>query len=131
MDVEGGPEFLAGNDDVVVGRLVAGRGIDLAAGILDLAGDGAGGASPRALEEHVLDAMCPPHQVAAFVVRSDMHPEIERDHRRRVVLAHQDREAVRQNPFLDIHQCCGQLASGARGDEGGRTRNIRVEVIPA
>ena len=64
---------------VVGGRLDAGRGVDLAADILDLLGDLAGGAARRALEGHVLEQVRDAVLVVALVSRAGLDPDPERD----------------------------------------------------
>ena len=63
---------------VVGGDLAAGVGVEAAADVLDLLGDGAGRARPGALERHVLQHVRHAVQLGQFVARAAGDPDAER-----------------------------------------------------
>ncbi len=87
---------------VIGGDLAAGIGVQAAADILDLFGDGAGAAGARALEGHVLQHVGHAVQLGGLVPRAAGDPDAER---RRFDLGHRvdgDPQAVAQRRDLDI-----------------------------
>ena len=87
---------------VVGGDLAAGIGVEAAADILDLLGDGACRAGPGALEGHVLQHVRHAVELGGLVPRTAGDPDAER---RRLDLRHlvdRDAQAVRQGGDLDL-----------------------------
>ena len=81
---------------MVDGLVEARPGIDLAAGGLDAARDLARPAPRGPLEEHVVVQMRESGLVGQLVRAADAHPDLDGDHRRRVVLFDQQRQPVGQ-----------------------------------
>jgi hypothetical protein len=94
QDVHAGVEELAGQDQVVDGLVIAGPGVDLAAGRLDLLGDLAHPALARPLEQHVLEDVGDAGQRGGLVGGADLHPGLEGHHRSGVVLFQDHLEAI-------------------------------------
>ena len=97
-DVDG----LAEDARRVVRELDRGRGVDLAADVLDVLGDPARGAAARALEGHVLDEVREAVLGLALVARPRPDPDAER---RRLDVRHalgHDRQAVRERRDLEL-----------------------------
>ena len=94
-------EVLGGQDHVVIGRVVVGAGVQLAAERLDLGGDLIG-ARPVGgpLEEHVLDDVRDPDLAILLVEVAGAHPEVDGHDGRGVILSHEHGQSVRQD-FLD------------------------------
>ena len=85
--VERDAGILAEHARGVAGTLRAGGGIDVAADILDVLGDPAGGAGLGSLERHMLDEMAEAALIGPLVARSGAHPDSQcrgRDTRHRL-----------------------------------------------
>jgi hypothetical protein len=77
-DVEGDVRVLREHPRRVARPFVVGRGVDLAADVLDVLGDAAGGAARRALEGHVLDEVGQAVLVGLLVARARADPDAQR-----------------------------------------------------
>ena len=88
---------------VVGSRLDAGRGIDLAADILDIRGNLKGAATAGSLERHVFKQMRHPMLVVAFVSCSGFDPDAECNGFDAWKGFGCDCQAVRQTAYLNTH----------------------------
>ena len=101
FDLEPLSEIFGRQDDVIVRRIVVRAGVELAAEGLDLGRDLVGpGPVGCSFEEHVLDDVRDADFPVFFVEVAGAHPEVDGRDRRRMVLAHEHGQAIRQH-FLD------------------------------
>src|SRR5262249_56060354 len=67
----------------------------------DQTGENAGPVLPGAVEHHVLEQMRDAGGAAVLVARACAEEDVGGDHRRRVILVHEDAQAIRQRECLD------------------------------
>ena len=104
QDVDGQRHVVAEHARVIGGGFDAGRGVDLAADILDFGGDLEGAAPAGALERHVLEQMRHAVLVVAFVAGSGFDPDAQRNGFDAGQGFGRDCQAVRQTAYLNTHK---------------------------
>ena len=108
QDVEARLEEAAGEHEVIGGLVVAGPGVDLAPGPLDLLGDVADAPALRSLEHHVLAQVRDAGQILGLVGRADLHPGLEGHDRGGMVFLEDDLEPVGE---AKVHERPGLVAA--------------------
>ena len=87
-------EVTASNDNVVDGLIERGPSVDISACAFDLLGHITNTSASGALEHHVLEQMRQPRNLVGVVGRSDINPDLKRNHRRGMVFLQDDPQAV-------------------------------------
>jgi hypothetical protein len=120
LEPERGLELAARDDVVIVGAVVRGRAVDVAARRFDELQVLAIGDVLRSLEHHVLEEVGEAGAARLLVLRADVIPEIDSDDRGRLVLGEEDGQAVRQRVALDLElRALDRRRLRARRDRGG------------
>ena len=128
QDVEAERQVLGQQADVEGRVLLGGEGVAVAAHLVELLGDGRGGAPLGALEQQVLEEVRRPGQLVGLVTRAGTDPVADGD---RADIRHglgDQADAARQNRCLDQRRARATAASD-RGRRRGRRRGPAA-VVP-